>query len=172
MAPAAGAMAYASGRKVPAVSELPPSAASLLDGTDLPSKIGSTLLLSTTGVDGWPHLAMLSLGEVVATSPHGLLMALYGQSGSCGGLHGSGRALLLLYADGTALRCWLSVLDHTHGTGRWRHLHGFQLRVEECRPDVVPYAEVVGWIRHSLDDPIETISRWNDQIAWLRESFT
>jgi hypothetical protein len=44
---------------------MPDGVLRLLDGDDLHERIGLALLLVTNGRDGFPHLAVISMGEVL-----------------------------------------------------------------------------------------------------------
>lgn len=45
-------------------ASLPEEVSELLDGHDLPALEGLTILLLTASAEGWPQVAMLSVGEV------------------------------------------------------------------------------------------------------------
>ncbi len=47
-------------------NELPAALLSLLDGHDLPARMGKAILITTVDTQGWAHPALLSYGEVVA----------------------------------------------------------------------------------------------------------
>src|SRR5437762_2738343 len=79
---------------------LPASLLSLFDGRDLARKVGETFLLVTTDEQGWPHMAMLSVGELLARSPDRLEAALWLHSTATTNLERSGRGLLAVVADG------------------------------------------------------------------------
>jgi len=49
-------------------ASLPEEIFELLDGHDLPAREGLTILLLTASAEGWPQVAMLSVGDVLATS--------------------------------------------------------------------------------------------------------
>jgi hypothetical protein len=76
--------------------QLPDSLRQLLDGSDLASREGLTFLLLTTDDAGWPHLAMLSVGEVVAMDDRTLRAGLWLHSSTSKNLTRAGRAMLTL----------------------------------------------------------------------------
>lgn len=152
---------------------LPPSVQALL-GRDPSDGIGETMLLAVAGADGWPHIAMLGVGEVLAPSPARVLLALHAGSGTTAGVLGEERALLIVYAEGQPWRCRLDVVGHREGTREHARLVAVDTRVRRSRPDVVPYATVTGWIQFELagQPPADTVDRWRRQHHWLREQFT
>jgi len=82
------------GRALPAVLQ------PLFDGQNLHSKVGETFLLLTTDTDGWPHMAMLSVGELLARDEHTLEAALWLHSTATRNLERTGRGVLAIVADG------------------------------------------------------------------------
>src|ERR671930_279405 len=86
---------------------LPTKLETLFAGTDLASGIGETFLLLTVDADGWPHMAMLSVGELVAADPGTLRAALWLHSTATRNLAREERGLLALVHDGAGyyLRC-------------------------------------------------------------------
>lgn len=153
---------------------LPGSIQERLAGRHLAGDVGETMLLVAVGTDGWPHLAMLGVGEVLALSRERLLLALHAGSGTTRGLLKHGRGLLCMYADDRPWRCQLVVTGHVKGLQLHDGLVGVDTTVVSTRPDVVPYANVTGWIHFELTGSphADTIHRWTRQHQWLREQFT
>jgi hypothetical protein len=146
---------------------LPPAVRAVLDGSALGDKVSTTVLLATTGEDGWPHLAMLSPGELLAPDSTSVRIALHATSGTCRALRGGGRALLSLVADSAAFRIRLSVRH----VGR-PPIEGsdelFVASVEEVTEDRVPYARVTHGIEYELTDVEGTLVRWEAKLERLR----
>src|SRR5919206_4820403 len=88
-------------------ARLPEKLQGLFAGTDLAGGIGETFLLLTVGEDGWPHMAMLSVGELLAADAGTLRAALWLHSTATRNLTREGRGLLALVHDGAGyyLRC-------------------------------------------------------------------
>src|SRR5215213_6843800 len=79
---------------------LPAPLVTLLDGQRVPEKTSLALLLATASERGHPHPAMLSVGEVLATGPSTLRLALYANSSTSANLRRSGAFLIALaHAD-------------------------------------------------------------------------
>jgi hypothetical protein len=61
-------------------NELPAELQNDLNGQDLTSKWSKTIPLVTIDASGFPHFAILSYGEILATGPHDLRIGLYPNS--------------------------------------------------------------------------------------------
>lgn len=148
---------------------LPPSLIALLDGTQLRERIGTTFLLVTVDGAGWPHVAMLSVGEVLARSERSLVAALWLGSTSTRNLEHSRQALLALVCDGAGYYVRLGAerladldLDEL---GR---LAAFRLTVDDVQEDAVAYATLISGITFALPDAEPVVARWQRTIAALR----
>ena len=152
------------------VPPLPAAVTTLLSGNDLPVKIGTTLLLSTSDERGWPHLALLSVGEVLAMTPGDLRLALHATSGTAAAARHSGRALLTVIINGTPyrIRLLLNVLDGAGDPGRSLTL--FHGRVRRWDEDQVGYADVTSGITYALHDESTALRRWHRQLDQLRKA--
>src|SRR5579859_8115108 len=80
--------------------ELPDALRQMLDGADLAGGEGRTFLLLTVDEAGWPHMAMLSVGELVAMDSHTLRSALWLHSSTSKNLIHNGQAMMTMIADG------------------------------------------------------------------------
>ena len=155
-----------------AVDALPPALERSLDGSDLRDKVGETFLLCTAGVEGWPHVAMLSVGELIATSARELRMALHAGSSTSANLERTGRGTLLAVLDGRAVtvRVRAATLDVRRVAGL--ELRFFSARVAELIEHKVGYAELESGVRFRLTEVDGTLRRWEQTLAALRGSGT
>jgi hypothetical protein len=145
---------------------LPPAVAALVDGTDLAAKVGHTISLIAVDDEGWPRLALLSVGEVVSTTGADLRLALYATSGTTAALTASGRALLNVVLDGTNYKIRAAVRRLSQDAGRLAVFYGTIARVDEDR---VGYAEIVSGITYRLADQAAVVERWSEQVDLLRK---
>src|SRR5579884_450685 len=122
-------------------NQLPSNLLSLFDGSDLAGRLGHTFLLLTTDAEGWPHLAMLSVGEVLAADPHTLQAALWTSSSATANLAREGRALLALVEGNAAyylrVRAQRQPDIDLGPSGPRAH---FRLDIDDVREDAVGYA--------------------------------
>ena len=140
----------------------------LLDGTDLEARAGVTLELVTVDADGWPRVALLSVGEVLATGERSLALALWPGSRTTANLERRARALLAFVHDGAAHRVRLEARRGAdlllEGDARAR----FDAAVLSTTRDEVPYARLRSGITHELVDPAQALARWRATVAALR----
>jgi len=139
----------------------------LLDGDDLDSKIGTTLLLIVPNGTEMPRVASLSVGEVYAPSATELYLTLYETSRTTKQLVAGGRALLMGVDDGAIVKVELSAqpLDATSAIGG-RTI--FRAEIDAVERDEVPYARVTSGIRFELVDGASAVERWQRQLDELK----
>src|SRR5581483_9338620 len=120
----------------------------LFAGADLEARVGLTFLLLTAEPDGFPHLALLSVGEVLALDASELRVALWPGSTPTRNLARAPRATLALVYDGAAyaLRC-LASQEADLALPSGGTLACFRLRVQEALEDRVPYAVLEHGVR-------------------------
>ena len=150
-------------------NEIPAEIRPLFAGADLAAPEGLTFLLLSTTESGWPHVAMLSVGEVLGLDERHLRLALWRGSTASTNLAQTGQATLALVHDGAAysLRCTArggaDLRMEGHGA-----LTVFDLQVAEALEDVAPYAQLTSGVTFRLNDPDEVLPRWRETIAALR----
>lgn len=128
---------------------------------------GEALCLSVAGTDGWPHLALLSAGEVLAVSPTELRLALHAGSGTTAGLEASGRALLLVAHDGAAVAARLTARPLGTAEIAGVDLARFAATVEDVALHRAPYAHFESGPRFRLTERDATLARWRETLASL-----
>jgi hypothetical protein len=149
--------------------ELPAALRPLLDGSDLANREGLTFLLLTNDESGWPQVAMLSVGEVVAVDPTTLRAALWLGSGTTRNLSRTGRGTLMLVADGNGYYVRVSArrgddLD----LGSDGRLAYFVLQIEDVQEDSADYAALTSGVTFRLKQPDQVVPRWQHTIDRLR----
>lgn len=149
---------------------LPANLVDLLAGNDLTRREGLTLLLVTTAPDGWPHVAMLSAGEVLATGPGEVRLALWPGSGTTSNLAHSGRSLLMVVAGNASYYVRLAArrggdLSLSHGPRAF-----FVATVDDVLEDVVGYAEITSGIVFRLKEPASVLATWTEAVAGMRSA--
>lgn len=149
--------------------ELPGALWELLNGERLEEQIGLTVQLLTTDGDGWPRTAMLSAGEVVATAPREVRLALWPDSASTANVARTGCCLLALVHAGSG---WYIRCRGGRGPdlplGDGRRLASFELSVEEVLEDRVAYARLVDGIRFELPQADTVLQAWRETVTHLR----
>lgn len=148
---------------------LPAALRAVLDVGDVAAGEGLTFLLLTTGDDGWPHVAMVSVGEVVAIDARTLRLALWPTSAATRNLTAQEKAMIAAVVDGTGYTIRVTarrLSDLT--TTRAGTLACFEALVEDVGADVAPYAVLESGVRFRLTDPAMVLPRWEETRAALR----
>jgi hypothetical protein len=149
---------------------VPPALREVLDSDDLAAAEGFTMLLVTVTDDGWPHMAMVSVGEVVATGDESLLLALWPGSTATRNLTPSARATLAAVVDATSYSVRLAVTRAGEvETPLAGQLARFEGRVEGVSADEAPYAVLESGVRFRLKDPPAVLARWAELRQALRD---
>jgi hypothetical protein len=149
-------------RELPA--EIPAPVARALDADPLPDD-GLTILVLTER-DGWPHLAMISRGEIVTTGPRTLRLALWPTASTVPALEAAGRTTLSLVVDGVAYLLRVLVQRGPDVA----HLARFDAEVAGVLEDEAPYATIASGVTFTLHDPPAVLDRWARTRAALREA--
>ena len=147
---------------------LPDPLRSLLDGQHLERKEGETFILLTVGEEGWPRVALLSVGEVLAISPQEVRLALWPKSTTTENLRRMGVATLMAIHEGTAYYIELSASAMPDGARAPGSQARFVARVRRVLSDVVGYAELTSGVRFRLRSRPEVLEHWRQTVAALR----
>ena len=139
----------------------------LLNGKEIGSKQHEAFMLLTVSEDLWPHTAMVSVGEVVATDASTLRIALWPQSTTTQNIIRTGKAMLVLFYKGKACYITLSLeqlpaLDNPH------YLRArFEAKVTHFREDIAKYADITSGVKINLKESEEVLERWQATIEEL-----
>ncbi len=154
-------------------NNLPGAVLSLLDGHDLPPRLGKAILISTVDAQRWAHPALLSYGEVVAIDARRLRLALYGSSGTSGNLRRFGRLTLCFIEEGMAYYVKARAVEQ-QTAALPPALTRFEARVErvlvdQAREDLEPSARITSGIEFDAGKPAsEQLAAWATVLNALR----
>jgi hypothetical protein len=136
-------------------------------------QVGLTILVLSELEAGWPHLAMVSVGELVVAADGRLALALWPTSTCAANLARTGRATLALVVDGLAFSLRCQVDDELPVTaGEDPAMRGFRLRVTAAIADAAPYADLLSGVTYRLHDARATLARWRRTRAALAAVLT
>jgi hypothetical protein len=136
-------------------------------------QVGLTILVLSELEAGWPHLAMVSVGELVVAADGRLALALWPTSTCAANLARTGRATLAMVADGLAFSLRCHVEDELPITaGEDPAMRGFVLRVIAAIEDAAPYADLISGVTYRLHDAQATLARWRRTRAALTAVLT
>lgn len=142
--------------------------AALFDGSDLAQKVGVTAQLVTQTDEGWPHVAMLSVGEILILGDQGAALGLWPTSSTAANLSHSGKATLALVHARSAWLAQIVVERHADLPVGDEQRRCFMTRLVTIREDAAPYAELLTGIRFRLKDPEDVVDRWRHSVEALR----
>jgi len=149
-------------------NQLPEALQKLLDGSDLAQRVGLTFLLLTTDENGWPQVAMLSVGELVATEPRAVRAGLWLHSGTTKNLTRDGRATLVLIANGNGYYVrTMARRGADLGLGPEGRLAYFTIEVEDGEEESTDYATLTSGVTFSLKHPEQVVPRWRRTVQAL-----
>lgn len=133
------------------------------DGADLEGKSNRAASLLTTAPDGWPHAAMISVGELVVRADLTLRLATWSRSRTTANAKRTGHALLHVVLDGHAVRLKMQLCPE-HDDGTLTLFSGNVLRIDE---DIAPYATLTSGPTFVLHDAGSVLERWAATVARL-----
>lgn len=146
---------------------LPASVREFLDGRDLGTKVGKTVLLSACEPGGWPRMALLSVGEVVAMNDTEVRLAVYANSRTTRALRGSRRGLLSLVVAGALYKIGIYA-EPIRARMIPATSSPFRCRVVAVDEDHVGYASITEGIQYTVVEGESIIERWREQIEYLQ----
>ncbi|NUU80331.1 pyridoxamine 5'-phosphate oxidase family protein [Paenibacillus xylanilyticus] len=140
-----------------------------LSGNQLEGKQHDAMQLLTVSEDGWPHQAMISMGEIIAISPDKLRLALWPGTQTSMNMNRTGKATLIAVHEYRLLyvRLEIGVLPQLKESVHPRDR--YEARVVSMRVDRAPYADITTGITFQLKDEKASITRWKETIAELRQ---
>jgi hypothetical protein len=142
---------------------VPPELAELLAAE--PAAEGTAILVLTTRPDGFPHQAMVSVGELAATGDKQLALALWPTSTSAANIKRTNALTLAVVIGATSytVRATATQGDDIGTLAR------FGLTVVGASADEAPYATLQSGVRFRLHDPDEVLARWREVRRALEE---
>ncbi|MBE9916252.1 pyridoxamine 5'-phosphate oxidase family protein [Paenibacillus donghaensis] len=148
-------------------SELSGELYELLNGRDLGTKQHEAMMLLTVTEEGWPHTAMISVGEVIAVDSKRLRLAIWPDTTTTNNIIRTEKATLALVYGGAAhyiklaLRRLPELPDAQHPRER------FEAEIISARSDVAVYADLTTGIQIDLKDESSVIERWRETLTEL-----
>ncbi|CAH0186047.1 pyridoxamine 5'-phosphate oxidase family protein [Peribacillus sp. NPDC101481] len=147
--------------------EMPEEIFDLLNGKELVDKQHEAMMLLTISEEGWPHTAMISVGEIVAVSRKELRIGLWPDTSTTANVIRTHKATLVLFWKGKAqyIRLSLERLKELPYV-QYKRVR-FHAQIVEAREDMAKYAEIRSGIKIDLKNPKEVVERWSETIGDL-----
>ncbi|MGE1113710.1 hypothetical protein ACQJ0K_18335 [Priestia megaterium] len=142
-------------------AELPKAVRVFLNGKDLERKQHDAMLLSTVTSEGFPHVAMISAGELIAISSLRVKLLVWKDTTSSTNMIQNHRATVTLVIEGKAY--YIKLLLKKEASV----LSGYELftgEVAGVKEDYAKYAVLTSGIQFQLHNSKEILSRWNQSI--------
>ncbi len=154
-------------------NRLPAQLLPLIDGHDLEAGAGETFLLLTQNDTGWTHVAMLSVGEIVATSESEIRLALWPRSNTTENLSRTATATLMIVHGGATyyLRLRTDRRPDLNIEGVSRSF--FVAIIEAVLEDTVGYATMTSGPKFRLNHPEKVLESWRqtvDAMKWTGDT--
>ena len=140
-----------------------------LNGRDLERKQRDAMMLLTVSEDGWPHTAMVSVGEVAAVDGSRLRLALWPGTETSRNLIRAGQAVLLAVHEGAVLKIRLAVQQLPALPDARHPRERFEANVLSVHEDRAKYAEVTSGITFALQDEQQVLRRWKETLEELNK---
>lgn len=147
---------------------LPARLLPLIDGHDLNAGVGETFLLLTHTDTDWTHVAMLSVGEVVATSESEIRLALWPRSNTTANLSRTGTATLMIVYDGATYYLRLRADRRPNLSIEGGSRSFFVARIELVLEDAVGYATMTSGPKFRLNDPENVLESWRQTVEAMK----
>jgi hypothetical protein len=138
-----------------------------LNGKELADRQHEAMMLLTVSEEGWPHTAMISVGEIVAVSRKELRIGLWPDTSTTANVIRTHKATLVLFWKGKAhyIRLSLERLKELPNI-QYKRVR-FHAQIVEAREDMAKYAEIRSGIKIDLKNPKEVVGRWSETIEDL-----
>lgn len=148
---------------------IPHSIKTFCNGQDLRSKQTEAIRISTVDEDGWPHAAMLSVGEVLAMDDVTFRIALWPDSSTTRNVVRDGRLTLTFPCDGGLYEFRLQAKAIADQQTKY-HLKFFEASILQAKKHFARYAEVIRGVTFKIhpEEVERVLQRWEEQIAALR----
>ncbi|WIV20695.1 pyridoxamine 5'-phosphate oxidase family protein [Paenibacillus polygoni] len=149
---------------------IPEALMTLLSGENLKDKQREAFLLQTVNEDGWPHSAMISVGEVLAADPYTFHLMLWPNTMTTINLMRSKKAQLVIIYEGLVYYIKLQIKHHSAVLSDIHTGERFSAHIHALKIDKAKYAKIETGIQVKLHNPDSVIDRWQAQVEILKHN--
>ncbi len=155
-------------------SELTADLAARLSGSDLAAVASKVIQIVTSDAGGWPHPALLSYCEVVATDSRTIRLATYAASTTSANMRRSGKITLIVIDERAAYYVKGRAVEKAPALRTTTWNAAFECRVEqvladEVNEDLEPGAYVASGVTYVNPQRAAELDRARALLAELRE---
>ncbi|RIN29399.1 pyridoxamine 5'-phosphate oxidase family protein [Staphylococcus succinus] len=149
---------------------LPKEIIELLNGQDLEDKKHLVMMLQSITAEGYPHTAMVSVGEIVAIDSDNIRIALWPDTQTAQRLVETGKgSLVIVYAK----KIYYIELDLSVLPGLNNEIYcrlRFEASVKTVKEDKAKYAEIISGVSIQLYDAENVVERWKVTVKELLDA--
>ena len=139
----------------------------LLNGKELEEKQHEAMMLLTVSEENWPHVAMVSVGEIIAITRCELRLAIWPNTNTTKNIIRNGKATIVVVYNKKVYYIRLSLQKLPILAEAKHPRERFICTVTSFREDEAKYADILSGIQINLKDPDNVIKRWRETIDEL-----
>lgn len=148
-------------------SELSAELYELLNGKELETKQHEAMMLMTVTEEGWPHTAMISVGEVIALDTKRVRLAMWSGTTTTRNMIRTEKATLSFAFAGQMHYIKLALTRLPVLPAAKHPRERFEAAIVGVRSDSARYADIETGIQIELKDGESVLRRWQETLAEL-----
>ncbi|MEB8061325.1 hypothetical protein [Staphylococcus xylosus] len=133
----------------------------LLNGKQLAQKQHIAMILQSITSEGYPHSAMVSVGEVIALDSEHLRIALWPQTQTSISLAEKRKSNLIIIYNNMVSYLELDITLLPSLDNEVYERTRFEATIKSIRQDVAKYADITSGITVEMHEPEQVLNRWN-----------
>ncbi|WP_436951042.1 pyridoxamine 5'-phosphate oxidase family protein [Staphylococcus shinii] len=133
----------------------------LLNGKQLAQKQHIAMILQSITSEGYPHSAMVSVGEVIALDSEHLRIALWPQTQTTLSLAKKGKANLVIIYNNMVNYLELDITVLPSPDNEIYERTRLEATIKSIRQDIAKYADITSGITVEMHEPKQVLKRWN-----------
>lgn len=133
----------------------------LLNGKQLAQKQHIAMILQSITSEGYPHSAMVSVGEVIALDSEHLRIALWPQTQTSISLAEKRKSNLIIIYNNMISYLELDITLLPSLDNEVYERTRFEATIKSIRQDIAKYADITSGITVEMHEPEQVLNRWN-----------
>ncbi|MEJ7451031.1 pyridoxamine 5'-phosphate oxidase family protein [Staphylococcus xylosus] len=133
----------------------------LLNGKQLAQKQHIAMVLQSITSEGYPHSAMVSVGEVIALDSEHLRIALWPQTQTSISLAEKRKSNLIIIYNNMVSYLELDITLLPSLDNEVYERTRFEATIKSIRQDIAKYADITSGITVEMHEPEQVLNRWN-----------
>ncbi|WP_436945759.1 pyridoxamine 5'-phosphate oxidase family protein [Staphylococcus xylosus] len=133
----------------------------LLNGKQLAQKQHIAMVLQSITSEGYPHSAMVSVGEVIALDSEHLRIALWPQTQTSISLAEKRKSNLIIIYNNMVSYLELDITLLPSLDNEVYERTRFEATIKSIKQDIAKYADITSGITVEMHEPEQVLNRWN-----------